>query len=165
MRGCKSMCLLLFVLTLSYTTHAQVKRSLNEMNLAGSFNVLEIDGENFTSIRLNLRFGHFTSQRLQIGGLVDFVNLEGSDAFGELGGFVAIHFPSSRRATTVPFISGELGHSFGREDNGVLFGGSAGLKMFVNQGAAITVNGYYQKRTSGGSPANYGAAIGVSIFF
>ena len=158
-------CSLILLITATTAVSAQVKQGINEMNLSGSFNVTDQGGESFTTIRLDLRYGHFTSSRLQVGGLIDFVNAEGSDAFGEFGGFAAIHFPSSRRATTVPFLSAEVGHTFGLSEDGLFFGGSGGLKIFVADGGAITVTGYYQKRTSAGEPANYGAAIGTSIFF
>jgi hypothetical protein len=77
----------------------QVKKGLNEVNVAGAINVASAGGESFTVITLAGTAAHFVSNNISVGGSLAFVKAEGIDAVGNFAGLVSMHFASRATVT------------------------------------------------------------------
>ncbi len=154
------------IILFSFSSFAQVRKGLNELNLSGSVNILSAEGESITTVLLQLAYGNFVTESLELGGNFSFLSVE-DEEIGAVGAFLSIHFPSSG-STAVPYIGGQFGAGFGLDDNPVTFGGYGGVKIFIGQGGggALTIQGFYLRQNyDEGGINNYGAMMGISIFF
>ena len=148
--------LLALALALSATAaDAQVRQGLFE--LGGSASFVSFDGN--TQLQLAPTVGYFLTDALEAAVGLQYINVEDAGDFGTLAIGAAYHF-GRPGATTVPFVSAQVGTSF-TDDTDLVAGGGAGAKFFFLPGGALT--GEVRVLTGGGTTV--GAFGGVSIFF
>lgn len=149
---------LFLVLALPLTANraeAQIAQGLNEMNASASFT----STEGATAFNISGFFGHFFTPRLEVGPRINYVKYEGASGSGSVGAFGAYHF-GAPGATTVPFAGALVDIGVGGNSS-TSFGGFGGAKFFLNEGAALTAQGF----VTFGDFTTVGAQGGVSIFF
>jgi len=125
-------------------------------------------GGSYTLFQLAMANGYFINDNFELGANFSILKAENTDAFGELSGFLSIHFPHSYDSRTVPYIGTQIGFGYGRgDDNPIIFGGYAGVKIFVTEGGgAFSLQAYYTRQSfENGGINNFGVLNGVSIFF
>ncbi len=150
--------LLLLALALSFMVdraEAQIAQGLNEMNASASFT----STEGSTAFNVSGFFGHFLTPSIEIGPRISYFKYEGVSGSGSVGAFGSYHF-GAPGATTVPFAGALVDIGIGRSSS-ASFGGFGGAKFFLNEGAALTAQGF----VTFGDFTTVGAQGGVSIFF
>lgn len=143
-------------LLVSAPASAQVQQGLVELGGTASFT----STEGLTVLTFSPTVGYFFTDALEAGVGLDYTKVEDFDGDGALAVFLAYHF-GRRGATTVPFLSAQIGTSI-TDDSDLLFGGAGGAKFFFLPGGALTAQ--LQVLTSG-DVTSVGAGAGVSIFF
>ncbi len=149
---------LALLLSLSFTAQraqAQISQGLNEVNAAASFSTTE----GFTVIQISGFAGRFITPQIELGPRLTLSKVEGADLAGSIGAFGAYHFGAAG-ATTVPFAGALIDIGIG-DGSSLGLGGFGGAKFFLNEGAAITAQGF----VTFGDVTTVGAQGGVSIFF
>lgn len=145
---------------------AQVSAGLSEVNLNGHITVTSPEeGDSFTVMQLQLRYGYFLTPAVQVGAQVSATKFEDVDTFGDVGAFGAYHF-GQPGSMLVPYVGAQAGIGFGFDDeNPFAFGGFAGLKYFLGRTGAISPE-LFLTRTSQDdfSWTSYGVRVGVSVF-
>jgi hypothetical protein len=154
------------LLLVASAASAQVRPGLNEVNVNGHISVLSANDESETAMQLQLRYGHFLSQQVELGALLSANKFEDVDLFGTIGPFAAFHF-GAQGATTVPYVGAAAEFGFGvGGDNPTAFGGFAGLKFFVGEGGALSTEAFVTRASQDDFDlTTIGVRLGVSIFF
>lgn len=150
---------LLIALAIPFTAEraeAQIAQGLNEMNASASFT----STEGSTAFNISGFFGHFLTPNIEIGPRINYFKSEGVSGRGSVGAFGSYHF-GAPGATTVPFAGALVDIGVGSGSSSASFGGFGGAKFFLNEGAALTAQGF----VTFGDFTTIGAQGGVSIFF
>jgi hypothetical protein len=136
----------LVVLGIASNASAQIESGLNEISgrIVLESTKFNTDEERFSQLDLLAAYGRFLTERLEVGPTIGLFWLEGSDATGAAGGFVAYHF-GSPASQIVPFVDVNLRRGFGDPiENPTIFGVLGGVKWFVGEGGgAIQVGPYW----------------------
>jgi hypothetical protein len=159
------------LLLASSNAYAQVRPGASELNLNANIAAVSPEGgDTETVIQLQARYGYFINTALQLGVQASAVKFEDIDTFGDVGVFGAWHF-GAPGSMAVPFVGAQVGTEFGMADdfgseNGIMFGGFAGLKYFLGPAGAITPELFVVRRSGDdGDWTSYGLRVGVSVFF
>jgi hypothetical protein len=101
--------------------NAQVSAGLSEMNVNGSLTVQSPEeGDSFTIMQLQLRYGYFLTPAIQVGALASAIKFEDEDTFGDVEAFGAYHF-GAPGSMMVPYVGAHVGTGFGFDDNPLAF--------------------------------------------
>jgi len=162
--------LLLFLsmlyLTMGSESQGQVRQGMNELNMAGSLDVLSSEGESLTLLNIGIATGHFVMPNIEIGTTLSLTKFDDEKATGAAGSFVSYHFQNDPGSRIVPFITGQVGLGYGNNDNPTIVGLAGGIKVFVaGGGGAFTFQPFMSKQFyKDGSLNHFGVSYGVSIF-
>jgi hypothetical protein len=153
------------LLVVASHTSAQVSPGLSEINLNGHVTVTSPEeGDSFTMMQLQLRYGYFLTQAVQVGAQFTANKFEDVDAFGEIGAFGAFHF-GAPGALMVPYAGVQVGTGFGMDDSPFSLGGFAGLKYFLGAAGAISPELFVTRfMRDTGDWTTFGVRVGVSVF-
>jgi hypothetical protein len=159
----------------SANAFAQVKSGLNEVSFSATVAGSKFEGgDTTTGATLTGSYGRFLSDTIEVGPQLIFFKSEGSDAFGTINGFAAYHLnPSSR---VVPFAGGQIGRSYGLStdftDNPWDFGFFGGIKAFLGESGAVTVQPFWTRQSmhetvfdTTSHMYTFGVSAGISIFW
>lgn len=155
MRKVSALLLALALPFMANRAEAQIAQGLNEMNASASFT----STEGATAFNISGFFGHFLTPRIEIGPRISYFKYEGVSGSGSVGAFGSYHF-GAPGATTVPFAGALVDIGVGSSSS-ASFGGFGGAKFFLNEGAALTAQGF----VTFGDFTTIGAQGGISIFF
>jgi hypothetical protein len=155
--------------------YAQVRSGLNEVSFTAAVTGTKVeDADTTTSGTLTGAYGRFLSDTFEVGPQLTIFKAEGSDAFGTINGFAAYHF--NPRARVVSFAGGQIGRSYGLStdltDNPWNYGFFGGIKAFVGESGAVTVQPFWTRQTIGITDLDitthtdmFGVSAGISIFW
>ena len=156
---------------------AQVESGRHEVGVRGSFDRANYDIEpRYTTIEFDGSYGHFITNRFEIGPTFTFSKLGQQDAAWGISGYVSVHLGDTS-SHAVPYISTAYGQSFGPNHSGVdptFAAVGPGLKWFFGDGGgALDFSAFYRRTFLDiDTPPNFasgvdefGAKVGVAIFF
>jgi hypothetical protein len=145
--------------------NAQVSAGLSEMNVNGSLTVQSPEeGDSFTIMQLQLRYGYFLTPAIQVGALASAIKFEDEDTFGDVEAFGAYHF-GAPGSMMVPYVGAHVGTGFGFDDNPLAFGGFADIKYFLGHAGAVSPELFATRSTTDNiNWTHYGLRVGVSVF-
>jgi len=167
-----------FLVALLFTSgnaFAQVKAGLNELTFSASVFGTKTEGsDTATASTLTGSYGRFLGDHLEVGPLLSVSKAEGVDAFGTIGGYGAFHVNTA--SAVVPYVGAQIGRGFGLasdfNDNPWVFGFFGGIKAFVGESAAITIQPFWTRHTVHETvfdtdihTDSFGVSAGVSIFW
>lgn len=156
-----------FVLVVHTTGSGQVMKGLDEVNAAGGLFFATSSGNTSSAFQFNLTYGHFVTDKLELGAIIGINKFEDVDAFGTMNALLSFHFPTSSTDTQVPFLGARIGFDYGPGENPVLYGVFGGIKVFTEGGGgAYSIQLYYTGRNDEDDTFHrYGVENGISIFF
>jgi len=142
-----------------------VHAGLTEFNMAGSFT----STEGATSYMLGVAYGKFVTDQIEVGGNL---TIQGQSYDGDSATmftpsvFAAFFFPIESDKIA-PYVGAQVGLMTGSGmDSITQFGAVAGIKYFISEGGAITVQPQLLMMSGGGGSAtSFGISTGISLFF
>ncbi|MBT7808421.1 outer membrane beta-barrel protein [Candidatus Poribacteria bacterium] len=144
---------------------AQVGQGTNELNASGAVTVTGSGGDSTTTTVVGVGLGHFVSNTLELGGDFSLLKGGGGDAFGAANLRLSLHFPKTD-STALPYVGVTVWRSYGLSDNEYMYGVYGGVKLFVSDGAALSVQPFITRATADfGNATSLGIVSGVSLFF
>lgn len=160
------------VLMLAAPASAQVSSGLNELGGKGIVEIgkLSSDAESRWQTDINMFYGRFLTDRVEVGPALNVYKYEGEPASGAVGGFVNYHF-GDVTGELVPFAEVAAGQLFGGNDGKPLYLNlSPGVKwFFAKGGGALIASAFYRhlfidtELTTGAN--EFGLTVGVAIYF
>jgi len=137
----KKACILLFVLGLS-VSHAEaaaLAKGTRELRLTGGIDFDSLAGTDF---QLNLGYGQFIADYLEVGGLLSIGDNDFITTIG-VGVFVEYNFDTGTQL--IPFVGTQLRYLYtdvelGEKDesnSALALGGYAGVKLFITESLSI----------------------------
>jgi hypothetical protein len=155
---------------------AQTTAGLNEIGTQGSVDATRQSNstERQTSIDLNVYYGRFVTDRIEIGPAWEVTKFEGSPAQGSIGGFIDFYFGDTSHRL-LPYIEGGAGQIYG-VDGGrpTYFAAGPGIKwFFANGGGALNATALfshqrYPKELSNSAFTGFNdvvVSIGAALYF
>lgn len=154
-----------------YASNAALAQGTKELRLQGGIDFKSVFG---TDLALDVGYGYFISDYLEIGGFFSFgdndlVTLLGVGAFGE--------YNFDTMSSVVPFAGGQIAFSqvdisgFG-DENALIFGLYGGVKFFITENLAISTRFLMEQATADfilddGRPDDfdYGIDFGLRYFY
>ena len=167
--------LVTLVFATSENAFAQVKAGLNELSFAASvFGTKSEGSDTTTAATLTGSYGRFLGDHFEVGPLLTIAKAEGIDAFGTISGYGAYHVNTA--SAVVPFAGAQIGRGFGLasafSDNPWVYGFFGGVKAFVGESGAITIQPFWTRHTTHDTvfdtnfhTDSFGVSAGVSIFW
>jgi hypothetical protein len=151
-----------------------LRRGTRELALSGAF---DFEHQGDPTLDLNLRYGYFLQNRLEVGGFVELAgDFDNVFRYG-LGGFGEYHF-APIMASTVPYAGADLALAFvdtdlGEDNAAVVFSPRVGLKWFLREHIAIDTNFFvalatddlYQNDRDDLDAYDIGLRLGLRVFF
>jgi hypothetical protein len=158
---------ILSLLVMCSAGSAQVMQGLDEVNFAGGLFFRTSDGNTGSAFQFDVKYGHFVTDKLEVGTIFGFNKIESVDVYGTANAFLSLHFPGSLTDREVPFLGARIGLDYGRDPTPVVYGVFGGMKIFTEGGGgAYSVQVFYTGRSADGDVSHrYGIENGVSIFF
>jgi hypothetical protein len=154
---------------------AQVKSGLNEINFTATLAGSKVSGQDASGgATLSGAYGRFLMDRIEVGPQFNIIKADGSDAYGTIGGAAAYHFnPGSGM---VGYAGGQLGTGFGLSNDFInnpwSFGFFAGVKAFLGESGAITLQPFWTRQSISSKVFDtssefytFGVSAGVSVFW
>jgi hypothetical protein len=166
----------LITIALSSPAGAQVKSGMHEVGVKGSF---DRGNQEFlarvTQITFDGSYGHFITDRFEIGPAFTYFKLGEDTASWAISGFASVHLANTSRQA-VPYIVASYGQIFNdpRFADPTFATVGPGLKWFFGEGGgALDFSAFYRRQfiDTGGAPNfatgvdEFGARVGVAIFF
>jgi hypothetical protein len=118
-----------------------LRRGTKELALSGAF---DFENQGDPTIDLNLRYGFFIQNRLEVGGFAEVAgDFDNVFRYG-LGGFGEYHF-APIMVSTVPYVGADVALAFvdtdlGEDNAALVFTPRVGLKWFLREFIAIDTN-------------------------
>ncbi len=134
-------------------------RGTREIEFRGNFQFEPVDLFN-----VRLSYGPFLSERIQVGGSLDYAHSDDADT-STIGAFVNYHFPGT--SATLPFVGAFLGFSTGDGDESTSYGLQGGVKHFLNSSVAVTgalVYRQFADDTSAGEDNDVRLQFGLAVY-
>ena len=159
--------ILMFLLIISISAYSQVKKGMKEIDLSGNISGISDGDEKITVFQISLTYGHFISNKFEIGGKFSAIKLDRFDASGNLAAFIAYYFKESENSKLLPYIGFEGGMGFLDDHTDTShYGGFCGIKIFFSEKSAISVQPYYLIQNSTREDRSYyGLMLGITNFF
>ena len=164
-------------MVLSSPATAQVASGTHEVGVKGSF---DRGNHEFTTrvtqINFDGHYGHFVTDRFELGPTFTYAKLGEDDASWGISGFVSVHLADTS-SKAVPYIAASYGQIFGDRryfvDPTFATVGPGVKWFFAGGGGALDFSAFYRHKffDTGGAPNfatgvdEIGARIGVAIFF
>ncbi len=146
---------------------ARLKKGMQELAVNADFASRDVDGGlDFDINTINIEYGVFTTEYLEIAGLLDYTDLPDIDV--KLTSFMAEikYHVSSGEADTIPYIGGLAGITFidapPNDDTEVSIGFLVGVKHFTSNSASINAQ---FKHVKAGDYTASDLTLGLSIYF
>lgn len=158
---------LLIALLLPVTAGAErLSKDMSELGLSADFASRGVDGGmDFDVNSMFIDYGVFISRDLEVGGFMDYTDLNGDVKFSTFAGEVKYHINQSG-GDTIPFLGGLLGLTFidipGNDEMELSYGVLVGVKHFVSNSASI--NGQFRFMDSGDLSSS-SLTFGLSVYF
>jgi hypothetical protein len=173
---------LITAVALATPGHASpIRAGLQELELSGTVTGVKSDpatpripgttpprGRDWTG-DLTMRSGHFQSRVVELGTRFSVIWPEGTGAQYAVGAFISPHFPADENASAVPYVGFQWDVALRHGSvTAYYYGPYAGVKLFVNSGAAVLMEPFWQKEDLKGTDAGrsrMGARVGVSLLY
>lgn len=159
--------LALLALALPDSAHAgRLKQGMQELSINADFASRDVDGGlDFDLNTINVEYGMFVGKDLQVGGLLDYLDLPDIDV--KLTTFAAeIKYHINSGADTIPYIGGLAGVTLidapPNDDTEVSIGFMVGVKHFTSNSASF--NAQFRHLKAGDFTAS-DLTFGLSIYF
>lgn len=154
---------------------AQVSAGLNEVGGKASIEAGKYSNEeeNLTTATVDVYYGRFFTNRLEVGPSINFAKTEGQDVSGAYSAFADYHFGATSKKA-IPYVELAAGQFFGSGNGKPTFVAiGPGLKwFFANGGGALNGTAFYRHQflddamNNGASGSNeFVGLIGVAIYF
>jgi hypothetical protein len=177
-KSCTAVFALVGLLCVASSAMAQaplLQRGVKELALSGAF---DFEHEGDPTLDLNVRYGYFIQNLLEVGGFVDLSG-DFDDVFRYgLGGFGELHFSPIMVASAVPYVGADLALTFvdtdlGEDNAALVFRPRVGLKWFIREYVAIDTSFFvalatddvFQNNRDDLDPYDIGLRLGLRVYF
>ncbi|HMO51327.1 MAG TPA: outer membrane beta-barrel protein [Kiritimatiellia bacterium] len=170
----KIVALLIAASMMTASAHAAaIAKGTKELRLNGGINFESPYGTDFT---LNLGYGYFIADYLQLGGLLGFSDNDLITSLA-LGGFVEYNFETE--TNIIPFVGSQLRYLYsdidlgkGASNSALALGVYVGSKLFITDNLAISGRFLFEVATDDvyieekrANDVDYGIDFGLSYYF
>lgn len=128
---------LLATFTAAHADAAAIAKGTRELRASG---LLDFDSANGTDIRLDLGYGYFIADYLEVGALFGIADNDRVTAL-RLGGFAEYNIETE--TDLIPFFGGQMRYIYadfaiGGSESAIAFGGYGGVKFFITPNLALS---------------------------